>query len=140
MIVTHDRRLVREVADRVLWLEEQKARSYPSLDTCIDALHAEASRVRAEQVAAREREEKRAAATAPPPPKAADSGKIRNPLMFQRLEERIFTLEAKLKELRESMLAPENYGSGARMKDLQGQEKALEQELQDAYAQWENWQ
>jgi ATP-binding cassette subfamily F protein 3 len=140
VIVTHDRRLVREVADRVLWLEEQKARSHPSLDACIDALHAEASRVRAEQVAAREREEKKAAATAPPPPKAADSGKIRNPLMFQRLEERIFTLEAKLKELRESMLAPENYGSGARMKDLQGQEKALEQELQDAYAQWENWQ
>ena len=111
-----------------------------ALDACIDALHEEASRARAEEVAAREREGRKAAAAAPPPPKAAETGKIRNPLMFQRLEERIFGLEEQLKALRESMLAPENYGSGARMKELQAQQAVLEQELQDAYTQWENWQ
>ena len=139
VLVTHDRRLVREVADRVLWIEDRKVQSHASLDACVEALHEAASRVRAEQVVAREREDRKAAATAAPAPRATESGRIRNPLMFQRLEERIFALEEQLKALREDMLAPENYGSGQRMKELQAREQALQQELKAAYDQWENW-
>ena len=38
------------------------------------------------------------------------------------------------------MLEPANYGSVSRIKELQGRETALQAQLAEAYAQWENWQ
>jgi hypothetical protein len=65
---------------------------------------------------------------------------VRNPLMFQKLEERIMALEEQLKQARDAMMLPENYASMAKMKELQGREAALQQQLAEAYLQWENWQ
>jgi hypothetical protein len=65
---------------------------------------------------------------------------VRNPLMFQRLEERIMKLEAELEALRASMLDPANYASASKMKELQGTEVRLKAAIAEAYEQWENWQ
>ncbi|MBL8725730.1 MAG: hypothetical protein JNK49_16930, partial [Planctomycetes bacterium] len=85
---------------------------------------------------------RKAEAQAPPVEgkKAIDTGKVRNPLLFQRLEERIVALEGELEGLREAMLLPDNYGSVAKIKELQAREVALKGELAAAYEQWENWQ
>ena len=64
---------------------------------------------------------------------------MRNPLMFQKLEERIIALEAELEGARAAMLAPENYGSVSKIRELQGREAGLKAELAAAYEQWENW-
>ena len=70
---------------------------------------------------------------------AIETGKVRNPRMFQKLEERIMQLEAAIEGLRAAMLDPANYASAAKMKALQADEAKHKQELADAYAQWENW-
>ena len=66
--------------------------------------------------------------------------KVRNPMMFQKLEERIMQLEADIEAVRSAMLEPDNYQSATRMKELQADETAKKAELAEAYEQWENWQ
>ncbi len=140
LLITHDRTLVREVADRVLWMEDGGLRSFErGLDHCLQTLAAERSAARAEESAVREREQQKAAQAAAPAPKAMQTGKVRNPLLFERLEQRIFGLEEELERLRAAMLQPENYGSGSRMKELQGEETRVKAELARAYQEWENW-
>jgi hypothetical protein len=65
---------------------------------------------------------------------------VRNPLMFQRLEERIIKLEGELEALRAAMLDPANYASASKMKELQATEVRLKAAIAEAYEQWENWQ
>jgi hypothetical protein len=72
--------------------------------------------------------------------KAIETGKVRNPLMFQRLEERIIKLEGELEALRAAMLDPANYASASKMKELQATEVRLKPAIAEAYEQWENWQ
>lgn len=143
VLITHDRKLVQEVADRVAWVESGRIRTFDQgLAQCQRVLAEERAAARAAETEARDRAQKKAEAAAPAaaPKKAIETGKIRNPLMFQRLEERIMTLEQTLEELRAAMLLPENYGSVAKIRDLQQQEAKTKQELAAAYEQWENWQ
>ena len=144
VIVSHDRRLVREIADRVLWVEGGAIRTFDGgFDQCQQKLadeRAEKARVEAEE---REKAARKAAAVAaqqPQAPKAIESGKVRNPLMFQKLEEKIMTLEEQVEATRAAMMEPDNYASTAKMKALQQKEVDLKKQLADAYAQWENWQ
>ncbi len=142
VLITHDRRLVSEVADRVLWVENGRIRTFDQgLAQCQRVLAEERTAARLAEAEARERQaQKTSAANAEEPKKAIETGKVRNPLLFQRLEERIMALEAAIEELRAAMLDPANYASAARMKELQATEAAKKAELAEAYAQWENWQ
>ncbi|MCC7065549.1 MAG: hypothetical protein IT456_22275, partial [Planctomycetes bacterium] len=90
----------------------------------------------------RDKAQKKAEAAEPAfaPKKAIETGKVRNPLMFQKLEDRIMTLEQELEDVRAAMLLPENYGSVTKIKELQAKETSTKQELAMAYEQWENWQ
>ncbi len=139
VLITHDRQLVDEVADRVLWVENGKVRAFDQgLAQCQRVLAEERAAVRAAEVEAREKAAPRDAAAEPK--KAIETGRVRNPLLFQRLEERIIALETELEALRSSMLDPANYASASKMKELQATEIRLKAELASAYEQWENWQ
>jgi len=143
VLITHDRKLVDEVADRVLWVENGTVRTFDQgLLQCQKVLADERAAARTAEVQAREKAAAKAAASAPPveAKKAIETGKVRNPLMFQRLEERIIRLEADLEALRAAMLDPANYASASKMKELQGTEVRLKAEIAEAYEQWENWQ
>ncbi|HZT55575.1 MAG TPA: ABC-F family ATP-binding cassette domain-containing protein [Burkholderiaceae bacterium] len=141
VLITHDRRLVEEVADRVLWVENGAIRTFErGLEQCLRVLAEERSAARAAETEAREKAARKAQQAAAPAPKAIETGKVRNPLMFQKLEERIMALEEQLKQARDAMMLPENYASTSRMKELQQKEAALQQQLAEAYQQWENWQ
>jgi len=143
VLVTHDRQLVESVADRVAWVQDGAIRTFDQgLGQCLRVLAEERSAARAAEVEAREKAAKKTDAAAAPEPakKAIETGKVRNPLMFQKLEERIMTLEADIEGLRTAMLDPANYASASKMKELQANEAAKKAELADAYAQWENWQ
>ncbi|MBX3464029.1 MAG: ABC-F family ATP-binding cassette domain-containing protein [Planctomycetes bacterium] len=141
VLITHDRRLVEEVADRVVWVEDGRLRTFDQgLAQCQRVLAEERSAQRAAEAEAKERATARTAPSADPPKKAIETGKVRNPLLFQRLEERIMALEADIERLRAAMLEPDNYGSAARMRELQQSEATRQRELAEAYAQWENWQ
>jgi len=128
----------------VLWVEGGAIRTFDGgFDQCQQKLaeeRAERTRIEAEE---REKAAKKAAATAAQQPqaqKAIETGKVRNPLMFQKLEEKIMTLEEQVEATRAAMMAPDNYASTQKMKALQQKEEDLKKQLQDAYAQWENWQ
>jgi len=140
VLITHDRQLVEEVADRVLWVEGGAVRTFDQgLEQCQRVLAEERSAARAAESAAKERAATKAAEAAGPK-LARDTGKIRNPLMFERLEARIMELEAEVEGVQAAMLQPDNYGSAQKMKDLQNDEARLKQALAEAYDQWENWQ
>ena len=139
VLITHDRQLVEEVADRVAWLENGAIRNFDrGLEQCQRVLAEERAAARAAQSAARERAA-RTDAPAAATKKAIETGKVRNPLMFRRLEERIMSLESEIEALRAAMLEPDNYGSASRMKELQAKEAEMTANLADAYHQWENW-
>jgi ATP-binding cassette subfamily F protein 3 len=142
VLITHDRKLVDEVADRVLWVEAGTVRTFDrGLAHCQQVLADERAAARAAEAEGRDKAAQKQAAMQPAaePKKAIETGKVRNPLLFQKLEERIMKLEADLEGLRTAMLAPENYASASKMKQLQADEGRLQAELATAYAQWENW-
>ncbi|MCA8974704.1 MAG: hypothetical protein KDC98_08275, partial [Planctomycetes bacterium] len=139
VLITHDRQLVEEVADRVAWVEDGRIRMFDQgLEQCQRVLADERAAARAADSASRERAAKAAPVEAPK--KAIETGKIRNPILFERLEERIMTLESAIEEVRAAMLEPDNYASATRMKELQATETQKQAELAEAYEQWENWQ
>ena len=121
-----------EVADRVAWVESGRIRTF---DQGLDAVPAGARRraraARSAETEARDKAQKKAEAAdpTPVPKKAIETGKVRNPLMFQKLEERIMTLEADLDDVRAAMLLPENYGSVGKIKELQARGKPSKTEL-----------
>jgi ATP-binding cassette subfamily F protein 3 len=141
VIVTHDRKLVEEVADRVAWIEDTRIRTFDQgLAQCQRVLAEERAAARVAESEARDKAVKKAEMAEPEAKKAIETGKVRNPLLFSKLEERIIALEAELEGARASMLDPANYASASKSKELQATEARLEAELAEAYEQWENWQ
>jgi hypothetical protein len=127
----------------VRWVEAGRVRTFDQgLAQCQRVLAEERAAARAAEADARER----AAAKQGGGPgagaearKAVETGKVRNPLLFAKLEERIIALEGELEALRAAMLEPANYASALKMKELQATEMRLKAELASAYEQWENW-
>ena len=101
------------------------------------ALQTPRSAARAREAQAKERAAKGAAEARKP---ARDTGKVRNPILFERLEAKIMALEGDIEALQAAMLQADNYSSATRMRELQEQELRLKEELQAAYLEWENWQ
>ena len=138
VLITHDRQLVEQVADRVLWVEDEAVRTFDQgLEQCQRVLADERSAARAREAQAKERAAKGAAEARKP---ARDTGKVRNPILFERLEAKIMALEGDIEALQAAMLQADNYASATRMRELQEQELRLKEELQAAYLEWENWQ
>ncbi|MCC6785782.1 MAG: ABC-F family ATP-binding cassette domain-containing protein, partial [Planctomycetes bacterium] len=137
LLVTHDRELLGTVAARILWLDDGKIRS---LEGGLDAWAAAVAEKRSRE---REAQVKERAAAKPaesgPAPSAPRGDKIRNPMMFERLEAEIMKLEAELETTRNDMLREENYRSAERMTRLQTREREISAALKDAYHRWENW-
>jgi ATP-binding cassette subfamily F protein 3 len=134
VVVSHDRSFLERVADRVLYLEGGAARTFDGgLEQCLARLAQERRAEREERAGDKERAPASAAERRPP------AGKVRNPLLFQRLEERIFALEDDLTRLRAEMAQPECYNSRERSRELLAREAALKAELAECYARWENW-
>jgi len=141
LVISHDRAFVEELTDRVAYLADRTLRVFDGgLDQCLKALADEKSRARGAEKAAKERaaqaEEKAAQA------KAAEDApkKVKNPLLFERLESRIMELEEELETVRSSMTTPEVYADHRKMAAAQDKEQTLQTELQEAYETWENWE
>jgi ATP-binding cassette subfamily F protein 3 len=141
IMISHDRVLVRSLADRVFWMDESGGRMFDGgYEQCLARLAEERKAVRAEESASRT--SAKAAAPASPraqPEPAAATGKIRNPKMFEKLEAEIIALEADLARVRASMTEEEVYRDPATFKATQARERELQAQLAIAYERWENW-
>ncbi|MBK9129596.1 MAG: ABC-F family ATP-binding cassette domain-containing protein [Phycisphaerales bacterium] len=137
IMISHDRALVRSLADRVFWMDEHGGRMFDGgYEQCLARLAEERKAVRAGESAAK--------AAAPPPPRpqpepGTATGKIRNPKMFERLEAEIIALEAELGRVRASMNEEAVYRDPAKFKLTQERERELQAQLAAAYERWENW-
>ena len=108
------------------------------LDQCLAAL-AGASQQKTRKTRKTRKTTTRQPATRTDRPTATAPGKVRNPLMFRKLEEEIFAVEERVETLREDMTRPENYNDHRNMLRLKAEETALLQQLEAAYQRWENW-
>ena len=137
LVISHDRQFLEAVADRIIYLADGGLRTFDrGLEQCIETLREERLAKKAAARQARVRD----AAPAPPPKTNPDQvEKIRNPLMFQRLEDHIAALETEQETVRADMLKPANYSNHENLQSLQGREVELATELAAAYEQWENW-
>ena len=135
LVISHDRRFLQAVTNRVLYLSNGNLHTFDrGLDQCMEFL---ASKRQAKRTArassAQSREETRDDA------KPAKSGRIRNPLMFEKLEAEIFEMEEELKGVREEMERPENYSDYQKLQSLHARVTELDAALLEAYENWENW-
>ncbi|MCC6671609.1 MAG: ABC-F family ATP-binding cassette domain-containing protein [Planctomycetes bacterium] len=139
VMVSHDRTFLGTLADRILLVEDGRVRAFDGgLPGFLRARAAEQREARAEEREAKDRARARDE-RAPPAAGAAPGGKVRNPLLFQKLEEKIIALEEQVATLRQRMLLPENYASHAAMRALQDEEARVQADLAEAYQRWENW-
>ena len=71
-------------------------------------------------------------------PKSAP-GKIRNPWLFEKLEQRIMALETELKSLHEASVSEEVYRNATKLRETQMRIAEVERDLAAANAEWEAW-
>ena len=136
LVISHDRQFLEAVTDRVVHLADGRLRVFDGgLDQCLAAL-AGASQQKTQKT---QKTTTRQPATRTDRPTATAPGKVRNPLMFQKLEEEIFAMEERVETLRKDMARPENYNDHRNMLRLKTEETALLQQLEAAYERWENW-
>jgi ATPase subunit of ABC transporter with duplicated ATPase domains len=138
VLISHDRELLEAVADRVAWVEDGEVTVYDGgLQQCL--LRRAEARSKAIAGARQAQERSRPAAPAPAAAAAAAAGKVRNPMLFRKLEDKIMGLEDELGILRDRMARPESYLDPDAMRDLQQREAAAQRELDRAYEEWESW-
>ena len=141
LLITHDRQLIDSIVDRVIYLEGGHVRSFTGgLAECMATVTEERQRKKAD-ASAQKRRERAAAATADPAQTttAEPSTKIRNPMMFERLESEIMQLETDLESTKAQMTEEPNYRDPAKMRALQTRATEIQAALADAYQRWENW-
>jgi ATP-binding cassette subfamily F protein 3 len=136
LLVSHDRDLLDAVADRILWLEDARLRSFDGdLQRCLATVTAErASKHRPRPTPAPK------TAPAVESRKAVATERIRNPMMFAKLEARIMALEEELERTRAEMASEECWRDPGALRTAQAREAKIQAELDEAYARWENWQ
>ena len=71
--------------------------------------------------------------------KKAPGGKVRNPYLFEKLEQRIMTLEQELAQLQASTTTEEVYRNGTKLRDVQMRMAEIERDLTQANEEWERW-
>ncbi len=135
VVISHDRQFLQEVAGRILYVADGGVRVFDSgLSQCMEFLAQSGSQERKKKKA----QQKPAPSTAAPS-RPAGPEKIRNPLMFKKLEEEIFAMEEELETLHRAMELPENYSDHETLLTLNQQEEEVQSKLQAAYERWENW-
>jgi ATP-binding cassette subfamily F protein 3 len=75
----------------------------------------------------------------PAPGTAARAGRIRNPFLFEKLEQRIIDLETELASLHEQSATETVYRDPDRLRALQSRLREIEDDLARANAEWEAW-
>jgi ATP-binding cassette subfamily F protein 3 len=139
--ISHDRAFLDGLCTHVIEIEDGEVRQYPGNYSEYRA-RKQARRGELEAAKALRPRDSKAPEAPPPPPTAKTKsapGKIRNPYMFAKLEERIIALEDELKVLREKLVSPEIYRDGAKVRDLQLDVAEREAELERANEEWANW-
>jgi ATP-binding cassette subfamily F protein 3 len=139
LVISHDRAFLAAVVDRVFFLEDRALHRFDAgLDAAIARIDELRLQRRQAERAQAEAAKQRATPDAPAEKQAAP-GKIRNPMMFARLEERIIAMEEELDSVRAQMADPDVYSDAGRMQELDARSKEIEHDLAEAYEAWENW-
>jgi len=138
VLVSHDRYLLQSVADRIVEIRPGR------VTTTEGGWSQHLKRRDADAAAARQAEqkrEKRARADDPPEMKSAatESGKVRNPYRFARLEESIVENEERIAEIQVEMLTEAVYRDAVRSRALQKELARREADLARLNEEWENW-
>ena len=138
LVISHDRQFLEAVTDRVIYLSDGALRTFDGgLEQCIRTLHEERLSRRAAARAAKPKPTSKPLDQANRPPDREQ--KIRNPMMFEKLEQQIFALEEELQSIRSDMELPENYSDHQNLIALQRQEEKVKADLAAADERWENW-
>jgi len=77
---------------------------------------------------------------APESTRKSSPGKVRNPWLFEKLEQRIMTLEEERKGLQDATATEEVYRDASKLREMQTRIAEIERDLHDANEEWENWQ
>lgn len=155
LFVSHDREFMDGLCNQVLEVGDGGIRMYEGNYSAwrnAKAAEADARDAKKEQAKVQAKADAKAsakvaastvAAKAAPAPaeskKAATSGKIRNPYLFEKLELRIIALEKELAELQASCTSEEVYRSSTKLRDTQMRIAEVERDLAEANHEWENW-
>jgi ATP-binding cassette subfamily F protein 3 len=162
VFVSHDREFMDGLCNQVLEVGDGKVKRYPgnySAWRAAKAAEAEARDEKKEQ--SRQQDKARARATAqsaaakqpdskrtdqkkpeqksPAQKKPGSAGKVRNPYLFEKLEQRIMTLEAELAELQIACTTEAVYRDGSKLRDTQMRIAEVERDLAEANHEWEHW-
>jgi ATP-binding cassette subfamily F protein 3 len=130
VFVSHDRAFLDALCTQIIEVQDGEVRLFPGNYSDYHARKlAERSRAQAEKPAPKER----------PRPTKSTPGKIRNPYLFEKLEQRIMTLEAELKTLHEASTTEEVYRNAAKLRDTQTRIAEIEHELAQSNEEWEKW-
>ena len=134
LFVSHDRAFLDALCTQIVEVQDGSVRRYTGNYSDYHA------RKQAERAPAPEKQPPKPAAPPPKkdPPRSAP-GKIRNPYLFEKLEQRIMSMEAELKALHEACVTEEYYRNAAKLKEAQIRIAELERDLAQANAEWANW-
>ncbi|PIE22925.1 MAG: hypothetical protein CSA62_10130 [Planctomycetota bacterium] len=136
LAISHDRFFLDKIGGRVFEMQQDRIVIHEQgLEAYEQALAQR--RLQASEKARAEKSSRSRQQAASPEQK---SDKIRNPYAFQKLEEKIFELEAELESCQNGLTEQDAWKNPGQMKALQDQIKQLESELAKLYEQWENWQ
>ncbi len=146
VMVSHDRWFLDKMATRIFEMEETELLTYEAGMAYFLGKREERKKAGSRDKEA-EKQGTRSAATkqdrnpsSSPKSGGSDSGKVRNPYAFAKLEEDIMELEGRLEEIQTLLNAPEAWKEPETLKQNQSRQDEIEAELQELYERWENWQ
>ena len=126
IVVSHDRYFVEQMADRMLWIEDGEA--HLTEGGFAEALERRQRRRAALPKVRAEQSKKPVIASAPPP--AAKKGGVRfSKLTTEELEQRIASVESKLRALQEAFAKPEVYLHADKVREARAEEEVVREEL-----------
>jgi ATP-binding cassette subfamily F protein 3 len=149
VFVSHDREFMDGLCNQVLEVGDGTVKRYTgnySAWRAAKSAEADARDVRKEEAAKQEKVRARAKAEAvsvsvkpPAQKKPGSTGKVRNPYLFEKLEQRIIALEAEMAQLQAACTTEEVYRDGAKLRDVQMRIAEVERDLAEANHEWEHW-
>ncbi|MAE77195.1 MAG: hypothetical protein CMJ85_10035 [Planctomycetes bacterium] len=138
LVVSHDRWFLRKVARRIFELQPDGIVVHEQgMEQFEQSLNERAANEKLRATDKRSEPPRRTRAAEDTRP---DSGKLRNPWAFEKLEQRIMTLEEELGELQERIESEELWKDPDQLKSVQGRASEVRTELEALYAKWESWQ